>query len=168
MSMPVRFGFGQPVGWPLGAEIDGSLMPVDQWDGYTISRLPTGYAVGATAIQVHQAMATVANNGIRARPRILKEVFDPTTDKHISLGSERRDRVLSDDVAQVLKQMLTRVVSAEGNRPTRGASGIRGGRQDWNSPQDCGWPVSIRSARGFLQRFFPGPRPEGGHHRGRR
>jgi cell division protein FtsI/penicillin-binding protein 2 len=108
------FGFGQPVGWPLGAEINGSLMPVDEWDGYTISRLPTGYAVGATAIQVHQAMATVANNGVRARPRILKEVFDSATDRHIALGSDRNERVLSEDTARLLKQMLVRVVSDEG------------------------------------------------------
>lgn len=109
-----RFGFGQTTGWPLAGEINGSLMPVDRWDGYTISRLPTGYAIGATALQVHQAMSIVANGGIRIRPKLLKSVFDGSPAESIPLDTESRERVLSPETARLMQEMLTRVVSAEG------------------------------------------------------
>lgn len=109
-----RFGFGQSVGWALPGESNGNLPTVDDWDGYTISRLPTGYAIGATAMQVHLAMSTIANDGVWVQPRLLREVIDPSTGIGIPLESENRVRVVSDHTAGMMKQMLTKVVSSEG------------------------------------------------------
>jgi cell division protein FtsI (penicillin-binding protein 3)/stage V sporulation protein D (sporulation-specific penicillin-binding protein) len=109
-----RFGFGQSVGWALEGAANGSLPTVDKWDGYTISRLPTGYAIGATPMQVHLAMATVANDGVWVQPRLLKEVIDPVTRDGIALDPEKRTRVISEYTARSMKEMLTKVVSAEG------------------------------------------------------
>jgi cell division protein FtsI/penicillin-binding protein 2 len=154
------FGFGQSVGWPLGAEINGSLMPVEDWDGYTISRLPTGYAVGATALQVHQAMSIVANNGVRVQPRILKEVSDPTTDNHIALGSERRDRILSEDTARVLKQMLTRVVSAEGTARRAELPGYAVGGKTGTARKIIDGQYRSDQHVASFSGFFPAPDPK--------
>lgn len=108
------FGFGRPVGWPLAGDASGTLMPISQWDGYTISRLPTGYAVAATPMQVHLAMSTLANNGVWVRPRLLLEVIDPESGQAISLNEGHRERVVSEETALKMKAMLVEVVGPEG------------------------------------------------------
>lgn len=110
----VRFGFGHRTGWPLGGEISGSLMAVADWDGYTISRLPTGYAVGATPMQVHLAMAALANDGIHVGPRLLRRVIDPETGQSLPLNETPRERVVSSETAALMTRLLTDVVGPEG------------------------------------------------------
>ncbi len=109
-----RFGFGQPVDWPLAGAASGALAPVERWDGYTISRLPTGYAVAATAMQVHMAMATLANGGVRVQPKLLLRVIDPDKGFPIALCPDKRERVVSEETARVMREMLTQVVGPEG------------------------------------------------------
>ncbi|WP_238710818.1 peptidoglycan D,D-transpeptidase FtsI family protein [Oceanipulchritudo coccoides] len=109
-----QFGFGQPVGWALEGDSKGNLPMVKDWDGYTISRLPTGYAIGATPMQVHLAMATIANDGVWVQPRLLEKVLDPTSAQAIALDPDKRTRVISEYTARQMKQMLTKVVSPEG------------------------------------------------------
>lgn len=109
-----RFGFGDRTGWPLGGEISGSLMEVADWDGYTISRLPTGYAVGATPMQVHLAMAALANDGIHMGPRLLRRVINPETGQSLPLNELPRERVVSSGTAALMTRLLTDVVGPEG------------------------------------------------------
>ena len=109
-----EFGFGQPVGWALAGEATGSLPTVDQWDGYTISRIPTGYAIGATPMQVHLAMATIANDGVWVQPRLMAEVIDPLSREGIALDPDTRRRVVSEYTARLMKEMLVNVVGPEG------------------------------------------------------
>ena len=49
---------------------------MNRWDGLTITRMPMGHAVSATPMQIHYAMATIANDGVLVKPRIVKQVFD--------------------------------------------------------------------------------------------
>lgn len=107
-------GFGQRVDWPLRGAAAGSLLPPRQWDGYAISRVPTGYAVAATPMQIHLAMATIANDGIYVAPRILQSVVDPLTGREIPLGREERRTVFSELTARDMKVMLRDVVTPQG------------------------------------------------------
>jgi cell division protein FtsI/penicillin-binding protein 2 len=65
-------------------------------------------------MQVHQAMSTIANDGVRVQPRLLKEVIEPESEQVIPLESEKCERVVSKYTAQLMKEMLTKVVSSEG------------------------------------------------------
>lgn len=108
------FGFGQKVGWPLGAEVGGVLHPVKAWDGLTISRLPAGYAVAATPLQVHQAMSVIANEGVRVPPFLLSSVRDSAGQVVFRFHAPERERVLSEETARTMAAMLEGVVSTEG------------------------------------------------------
>ncbi len=109
-----RFGFGEKTGWLLGGEIGGSLMAVADWDGYTISRLPTGYAVGATPMQVHLAMAALANDGIWVGPRLLRRVIDADTGQSLPINEVTRERIVSSETAMLMTRLLSEVVGPEG------------------------------------------------------
>lgn len=105
-----RYGFGQDTGFPLAGEVRGILDPPDKWDGLTISRMPMGHAIAATPLQIHMAMASVANSGILLRPQIIREIRDRHGNVVRSFPPEVHGRVLSPTAAATLAQLLTGVV----------------------------------------------------------
>ena len=70
------FGFGQYTGFPVGGEIEGSLRPPSKWDSLSITRMPMGQSVGATALQMHQAMGVIASGGVLLRPQVIRQIDD--------------------------------------------------------------------------------------------
>ena len=73
-----------------------------------------GHAVSVTAMQIHQAMSAVANDGILMKPRFIERIFDKDGKTVVSFESKPVRRVLSAGVADTLSKMLVSVVSAEG------------------------------------------------------
>ena len=111
------FGFGTLSGYPLEGETPGILHPVRNWDRLTISRMPIGYAVSATQLQIHYAMSVIANQGVLMSPQIVSRVFD---DKGVTIASFRprtRHRVLRPETANQVSQLLIRTVSPDGTAP---------------------------------------------------
>ncbi|WP_269523755.1 peptidoglycan D,D-transpeptidase FtsI family protein [Coraliomargarita parva] len=108
------FGFGDKTGCALGGEVDGTLHPVRNWDGLTITRMPMGHAISATPMQVHSAMSVIANDGVLMQPQIVKRIFDSRGQNLVSFAPKAKRRVVSAEVAHEVSEMLTQVVSTEG------------------------------------------------------
>ncbi|MDD3155803.1 MAG: penicillin-binding protein 2 [Victivallaceae bacterium] len=76
-----KFGFGTYSGIPLSPESRGVLHPVRKWDGLTVTRVPIGYSVQVTPVQIVRAYCALASGG-RLRPlRLVDRVVDPATGK---------------------------------------------------------------------------------------
>jgi cell division protein FtsI (penicillin-binding protein 3)/stage V sporulation protein D (sporulation-specific penicillin-binding protein) len=155
-----RFGFGRPVGWPLAGEIGGTLMPVEKWDGLTISRLPTGYAVGATPMQVHLAMSTIANDGVRLRPKLLKLVRDTSNEQSIPLEPGKGERVVSVATARVMRELLLGVVSPEGTARRAELPGYMVAGKTGTSRKIIDGQYSTTNHVGSFSGFFPADQPK--------
>lgn len=108
------FGFGQASGWMIRGEVNGILHPINRWDGLTISRLPAGYAIGSTPLQIHLAMATIANEGVYTPPRLARRVYDDLGETVLELPYPESRRVVSSMTAEYMAEMLTKVVGREG------------------------------------------------------
>lgn len=108
------FGFGEKSGFSLGGEIAGTLHPVSNWDGLTITRLPMGHAVSATPMQVHAATSVIANGGIMMQPMLAKRIFDRQGEDVLRFAPKAKRRVVSTEVAKVMAQMLADVVGENG------------------------------------------------------
>ena len=113
----VAFGFGSLSGYPLEGETAGLLHPVRDWDGLTISRLPIGYAVSATQLQIHYAMSVIANQGVLMSPQLVRRVFDDNGVTIASFRPRTRHRTLSVETANNVAQLLIRTVSPDGTAP---------------------------------------------------
>ena len=71
------FGFGAPqLDGALPAEAAGTLRPVHRWSKISITRVPIGHEVAATPLQMVCAMSVIANNGLRMKPLIVREIRD--------------------------------------------------------------------------------------------
>ena len=74
-----KFGFGQRTGIPLTPESVGDLKPVNRWDGLTVSRIPMGYALNVTPVQMVRAYGALADNGNLRKIRLIDRIEDPET-----------------------------------------------------------------------------------------
>lgn len=74
-----KFGFGQRTGIPLKPESRGTLAPVKKWDGLTISRIPIGYSLNVTPLQMARAYGALANGGTLLPLRLIDRIEDPDT-----------------------------------------------------------------------------------------
>lgn len=117
------FGFGTRTNLGLSGEVSGILHPVKKWDGLTITRLPMGHAIGVTAMQIHNAMAVIANHGVLMKPTVFKQVFDDSNRPIIAFSPKVKHRVVSTITADAMVDMLKEVTKEGG---TASMAGIKG------------------------------------------
>ncbi|MEP6704394.1 MAG: penicillin-binding protein 2 [Acidobacteriota bacterium] len=111
-----KFGFGKPTGIELPAETGGIVRNPERWNGDSLASMAIGYEIGVSALQMATAFATIANDGVRIQPHIVKEIrqSDETT---VSRPEPERTRVVSPETAKDLRSMLREVVlSGTGRR----------------------------------------------------
>jgi len=86
-------GFGdstQPASLALGGEQVGILHPLRKWSAVSLTRIPIGYEICVTNLQMAMAVSAMANEGKLMEPRLIKGVID--------------------DQGRVVKQFLPRMV----------------------------------------------------------
>lgn len=104
-----KMGFGNKTGVELPAETQGIVRSPEKWNGDSLASMSIGYEIGVTALQMATAFATIANDGIKVKPRILKEIRKPE-EKPASSNSSENTRVVSVETARNLRTMLRQVV----------------------------------------------------------
>ncbi len=108
-AMVQKMGFGTRTGIELPAETQGIVRPLDKWNGDSLASMSIGYEIGVTALQMTSAFATIANNGTRVQPHIIKEIrhFDEQP-KTVTQASQTQ--VVTAETARDLRTMLKQVV----------------------------------------------------------
>src|SRR6185295_6954448 len=71
-DMAQKFGLGQRTGVGLPGESAGLVPPIDQWSGSSFANLPIGQGLSMTLLQMPGMYPTIANDGVRIPPRIVK------------------------------------------------------------------------------------------------
>lgn len=121
-----KFGVGQRTGIELPNESKGILADYGDWSGSQKGNVPIGQGVGMTVLQMASIYQTIANDGVRIPPRIVKSVTAPdgaVTTTKTPTGVE----VLSADTSAKLRTMLEAVVGKGGTAPLAAVSGYRVG-----------------------------------------
>ncbi len=104
-DMAAKFGLGQRTGVGLPGESSGLVPPIDQWSGSSFANLPIGQGLSMTLLQMTGMYQTIANDGVRIPPRIIKSTTaaDGTrTDEPRPAGV----RVVSTETAKTVRNML--------------------------------------------------------------
>ncbi len=78
-----RFGFGAPTGIGLLGEKAG-YMNTGKWSNTTYSRMPIGYEVSVTPLQMCMAYGVVANGGVLMKPRLIDRVVKSNGETEIT------------------------------------------------------------------------------------
>lgn len=153
------FGFGEKSGFPFGGEVSGFLNPVDKWSGVDITRIPAGYSISATPMQIHYAMGTIASGGALMRPQIIRQVTDESGENVYSFTGSVRRQVLSTKTAEQMARMLQRVVSEEGTAPKAAIPNFEVAGKTGTAQKLIDGRYSARNHVGSFVGFFPASRP---------
>jgi cell division protein FtsI/penicillin-binding protein 2 len=112
------FGIGERTGVDLAGEVSGQLWLPDDIEHWHPSNLGTnsfGQGVAVTPLQMATAVATVANDGVRLRPRVVGRRIAP--DGTISVHRELVvKRVISSETARQVSEMLVRAIEEGATR----------------------------------------------------
>ncbi|HVE56358.1 MAG TPA: penicillin-binding protein 2 [Pyrinomonadaceae bacterium] len=103
-----KFGFGQATGVELPAEASGIFRSPKSWNGDSLASMSIGYEISVSALQMASAYATIANDGVRVQPHIIKEIRQDG--KVLSSTEAQKTQVVTADTARYLKRMLREVV----------------------------------------------------------
>jgi cell division protein FtsI/penicillin-binding protein 2 len=104
-----KFGVGQPVGIELPAEAKGQFRSPEKWYGDSLASMSIGYEVGVTALQIASAYSTIANDGIKVKPHIIKEIRNSDGTVFSAVEPEKTE-IVSPSTARGLRTMLREVV----------------------------------------------------------
>jgi cell division protein FtsI (penicillin-binding protein 3) len=112
------FGLGAPTGIGLPGESGGDLPPVADWYGDTRYTLSFGQGVAATALQMAEVYATIANNGVRIKPTLIQGITN-SAGKYTAAAAQPSQRVIQPQTARNLLNILEQVpgVDAAGAQP---------------------------------------------------
>ncbi|HEY2847308.1 MAG TPA: penicillin-binding protein 2, partial [Pyrinomonadaceae bacterium] len=108
-SMVKKQGFGTRTGVELPAETAGIVRSPEKWNGDSLASMSIGYEIGVTALQMTTAFATIANDGIRAQPHIIKEIRH-SDEQPKTVTQVEQTQILTADSARNLRTMMRAVV----------------------------------------------------------
>ncbi|MDF7664154.1 penicillin-binding protein 2 [Bifidobacterium sp. ESL0763] len=117
-----KFGIGQPTGLGLPGESQGTLRGPETWDGRTRDTILFGQGYATNVLQLTNAIATVADDGVYQKPSIIKTVTDANGHETVPAKSNGRRVVDHKADAQLLDAMES---SAEHYQQFSGVDGYR-------------------------------------------
>lgn len=135
-----KFGFGQRTGIELPAETGGILRSPAVWNGDSLASMSIGYEIGVSALQMAAAYATIANDGVRVQPHVIKEIRQ-ADGKIVSATEPQRTPVVTAEAARGLRRLLRQVVIS--------GTGKRAQLQGYTSAGKTGtaWKYNAKSRR---------------------
>jgi cell division protein FtsI (penicillin-binding protein 3) len=123
-SYEQKFGVGQGTGIELPGESSGFLPPIATWSASTFANLPFGQGESMTVLQLASIYQTIANNGVRIPPRIVKSVTASDGTTSIT-PTPAGITVVSPSTAQTVRTMLESVTMPGGTGVKAAIPGYR-------------------------------------------
>ena len=122
-----RFGLGQRSGIGFPGESAGILLAPSKWYSTSIGTIPIGQGIAVTPLQIARVYATLANDGVSVRPRLVRSVVGRDGQADESDPATRR-RVISRATAAQVRAMLVGVVEEGTGRTARIPGYLIGGK----------------------------------------
>lgn len=104
-----RFGIGDFVGLGLQDETNSYIRPYEEWLEIDLATSSFGQGISATPMQMISALASLANDGKRMQPHIVKEVGNG--EEVIQFTPRVVSQTVSEESANKVARMMTSVVT---------------------------------------------------------
>lgn len=115
-----RFGFGTKTGLDLPGESNGLFRPRREWSRLSMGSLPIGQEIAVTMMQLAQGYNVIANGGYRVEPYLVEKATG-SEGEITYLHRGRRERVLSEETAEIMRALCHHVVTWESGTGWRAA-----------------------------------------------
>lgn len=108
------FGFGVKTGVQMPSERKGFMRPISSIRPIELATTSYGQGMTVNALQLAMATATIANGGVRMKPRLVTQIIDEQGVPAWRQEPEAVMRVLSEDTAANVTRMMVSVVEPGG------------------------------------------------------
>lgn len=149
------FGFGRKTGIGLIGESSGRLKEIPAWDGTTLPWMGYGYQVMATPLQVLQAYATIANDGIRMKPFVIRRVVDSDGHTVMEYAPQKITQVVRPETARYLAREYFKAVVEKGTGKAASVDGVEVAGKTGTAQKYTGSYQGNRSYLSTFVGFFP-------------
>lgn len=105
-----KFGLGRQSGIDLQGEESGLVKPIETWREIDTATASFGQGISVTPLQLVSAMAAIANDGVRMKPFVVKELSDPSAGEKIVFQPKMVETVVDQSIAQHVRSLLQGVV----------------------------------------------------------
>jgi cell division protein FtsI (penicillin-binding protein 3) len=119
-----KFGLQEDTGLELPGESKGLMQPPEKWYGTIPFTLAYGQGYSTTAVQMTSVFATIANQGIRVEPSIVKAIVE-ADGTVVDTPDADRSRVVREDTARQVMAMMEAVTGDGGTAPQARIPGYR-------------------------------------------
>lgn len=154
-----KFGFGEKTGLGMIGESPGRVRSLSRWDKTTLPWMGYGYQLMATPLQVLQAYAAIANDGIMMKPMILKKVIGPDGQLVREYAPQQVRQAVSAETARYVGREYLRAVVDSGTARSAAVPGLQVAGKTSTARRAAGGsyanPVYVSSFVGY----FPQPAP---------
>ena len=110
-----KFGFLDKTGIELPGEAKGIFLNQNKVGPVELATISFGQRFEVTPLQMVTAVSTIANKGVRMKPRVVKQIIDSKTGEVEELEPQQVERVIDEKTANDVLSMMESVV-AEGTR----------------------------------------------------
>ena len=152
------FGFGIPSGIDLPGEIRGMLKRPNEYDASSKLFMAHGYELSVTALQMLNAYSTIANGGVMMQPHIVRSILAPSGDSQHEVKPQQIRRVVSEQTASILRDMLVGVVE-RGTGQNAKIPGVRIAGKTGTAQQVEGGTYSKQAYTASFVGFYPADKP---------
>lgn len=111
-----KFGIGDYTGLNFPGESRGLITAPNQWSNTSFYTMAFGQGLSLNAVQATSVYATIANNGVRVTPSLVKG-YTSSTGQFTAAPAPTTSRVVSANTATEVRNMLESVVSDQGTAP---------------------------------------------------
>jgi cell division protein FtsI (penicillin-binding protein 3) len=153
------FGFGLKTGIDFPGEVTGKLPKPQTYVPSTKRYLGHGYGLAVSPLQIANAYAAIANNGVLMKPYIVKSIFNSEGKEIYSAKTEIVRRVISDKTAARVKNLLKCVVNNGTGKVVKMDNLQICGKTGTSQQLDDG-VYSKQHYTGSFAGFFPEDKPE--------
>ena len=157
------FGFGQKTQKGEGAlpgEEAGRLSSVKNWTKLSITRIPMGYEIAATNLQMALAYGAIANGGKRMEPRFVKAVVDRDNRVVLQFLPKVVCQAVKPETAAQVVEALRGVVAEEGTAKEAEVPGYEVAGKTGTAQKISNGVYAKDKHRASFIGFLPADRPE--------
>lgn len=154
-------GFGKRTGVGLIGESGGLLKDIPRWGKMTLPWMGYGYQVMATPLQVLQSYATLANDGARMKPFVVRRIIDQEGNAVRETAPVKVVQAVSPETSRYMTREYFRAVVEKGTGMAAAIEGIpvagkTGTAQKLHNGSYQGWRYYVSSFVGY----FPADNPQ--------
>lgn len=115
-----KFGFLSKTGIELPGEAKGIFLKEEKVGPVELATISFGQRFEVTPLQMVTAVSTIANKGVRMKPRVVKQIIDSKTGEVEELAPQEIERVIDEKTANDVLSMMESVVAEGTGKNARG------------------------------------------------